>query len=493
MTTRSLKRNFAYSSAYQVLNIIVPLITTPYLSRTIGAEGNGLFTYTQSIANYFVFFAQLGITNYGVREIARCGANRTLRSKTFWNIFAMSLIWGALVVLAYLAYAFTLGSANLLLSLIWLCWVVGSVVDVTWLLNGCQEFRIPVMRNFCTRLAGMVAIFVFVHDAGDTWAYVAAVSVPFFVNALLVWPFVRHYVDFRMPTMQGAFAHLRPNFVLFVPVIAVSLYTLLDKVLLGAMAGMNQTGLYDYAEKVSKMPLAVITALGAVVLPRMTEVISSGRRSEAKGLITMTMWFMEVIAMGLTFGIMAVANEFVPVFFGTGYDECTLLMTVLSVIIPLICATNVIGVQYLVSSGRDLQYTVSVLVGAAVNIVINLLLIPYYGALTAAVATVAAELVVLVVQVWMVRSELDLASAALGTVPFMVMGMVMLACVRLLVGLMGAFAATVPGLVVEVLAGSVIYAVLTIVWCIATKNVHFIRLFGRWLPKGNITGEGSNE
>ncbi len=395
----------------------------------------------------------------------------------------MNLVWGTLVVLAYLAYAFTLGSTNLLISLIWLCWVVGSVVDVTWLLNGCQEFRIPVMRNFCTRLAGMVAIFVFVHSAEDTWAYVIAVAVPFLANALLAWPFVSHYVDFRMPTVRGALAHLWPNFILFVPVIAVSLYTLLDKVLLGAMAGMEQTGLYDYAEKVSKMPLAVITALGAVVLPRMTEVISSGRRSEAKGLVAMTMWFMEAVAMGLTFGIMAVANEFTPVFFGAGYDECILLMVVLSIIIPLICATNVIGVQYLVSSGRDLHYTVSVLVGAAVNIVINFLLILYYGALAAAVATVAAKFVVLAVQVWMVRSELNLASAALGTVPFIAMGVVMLACVRLLAGLIGAFAATVPGLVVEVLAGFIIYGVLAVVWCSTTRNVYFIRLFGKWLPR----------
>lgn len=396
----------------------------------------------------------------------------------------MDLVWGTLVVLAYLAHAFTLGSTNLLISLIWLCWVVGSVVDVTWLLNGCQGFRIPVMRNFCTRLAGMVAIFV--HSAEDTWAYVIAVAVPFLANALLVWPFVRHYVDFRMPTIRGALTHLWSNFILFVPVIAVSLYTLLDKVLLGAIAGMGQTGLYDYAEKVSKMPLAVITALGAVVLPRMTEVVSSGRRSEAKGLVAMTMWFMEAVAMGLTFGIMAVANEFTPVFFGAGYDECISLMVVLSIIIPLICATNVIGVQYLVSSGRDLQYTVSVLVGAAVNIVINFLLIPYYGALAAAVATVAAEFVVLAVQVWMVRNELDLSSAALGTVPFIAMGVVMLTCVRLLAGLIGAFAATVPGLVVEVLAGFIIYGALAVVWCSTTRNVYFIRLFGKWLPRKEL-------
>lgn len=478
----SLKRNFVYSASYQILNIIVPLITTPWLSRTIGAEGNGLFTYTQSIANYFVLFVQLGITNYGVREIARCGDDRKLRSKTFWDIFAMNLAWGTLVVLAYLGYMLVFGGAYLPLLLIWICWVAGSVVDVTWLLNGCQEFRIPMVRNACTRLLGMAVILLFVRTPADTWIYVAAVAVPFLLNALLVWPFVGRFVDFRRPTAKGAFSHMKPNLVLFVPVIAVSLYTLLDKVMLGTMAGMGQTGLYDYAEKISKMPLAVVTALGAVVLPRMTEVIAAGRRDEARDLVATTMWFMEAVALGICFGIGAVATEFVPVFFGKGYAECVPLMCVLSVIIPLISATNVIGVQYLVPSGRDRQYTASVLVGAAVNVAINLVFIPAYGAIAAAWATVSAEFAVLVTQAWMVRGELELARAAQEVVPFIVVGVVMLVAVRLLAGAMGSFATTVFGLAIEVIVGMVVFIVLAVGWCLVTTNAHFFRLFGKYLP-----------
>lgn len=479
----SIKKNFAFSASYQILNIIVPLITTPYLSRTIGAEGNGLFTYTQSIANYFVLFAQLGITNYGVREIARCGDDRARRSQTFWDIFAMNLVWGAIVTVVYIGYTFTIGAGYLPLTLIWLCWVIGSVIDATWLLNGCQEFKVPMVRNACTRLAGMAAIFLLVHTTGDVWAYVAAVAVPYLANAILVWPFVRRYVDFCKPSKHGALSHLKPNLILFVPVVAVSLYTLLDKVMLGAMAGMGQTGLYDYAEKISKMPMAVITALGAVVLPRMTEVISAGRSKEAKGLVHTTMWFMEAVAMGLAFGISAVAAEFVPVFFGDGYDECVPLMCTLSIIIPLICATNVIGVQYLVPSGRDKQYTASVLVGAAVNIAINVCFIPQYGAMAAAVATVAAELAVLLAQVWMVKGELDLASCLRGILPFVANGAIMLGVIRLVAAVMGKGAVSVIGLLFEIAIGIVVYLMLSLVWCLKTKNDHFYRLFGKWLPK----------
>lgn len=478
----SIKRNFIYSSAYQILNIIVPLVTTPYLSRTIGAEGNGLFSYTQSIANYFVLFAQLGITNYGVREIARCGDNRAARSKVFWNLLAMNIAWGFCVISAYVIYIVNFGFANSILLLIWLCWVVGSVIDVTWLLNGCQEFRIPMIRNACTRIVGMIFIFIFVHTEADVWAYVTAISAPFLANALLVWPFVNRYVDWVKPTFEGACSHLKPNFVLFIPVIAVSLYTLLDKVMLGAMAGMEQAGLYDYAEKISKMPLAVVTALGAVVLPKMTEVVNAGKNEEAKQLIRETMWFMEAVAMGLSWGIVAVSTEFVPVFFGTGYDECVPLMSILSIIIPLICATNVIGVQYLVPSGRDKQYTFSVLIGASVNIMINISFIPQYGAMAAAIATVAAELGVLIAQFMLVKAELELRKYLSGTVPFIIIGISMYLGVRLLSVMMGVKAVTSIGLIVEVLFGAALYIALSLVWCFATNDANFYHLFGRWIP-----------
>lgn len=479
---RSIKRNFVYSASYQILNILVPLVTTPILARTIGAEGNGIFSYTQSIANYFVLFAQLGITNYGVREIARCGGDRDLRSRKFADMFAMNLGWGCLVVAAYIAYSLSFGFSYMPITLIWLCWVGGSVLDVTWLLNGCEEFKIPMIRSACTRLAGMAAIVLLVRSESDVWIYVSAIAVPFLLNALLVWPFVQRYVDIRKPTFHGAVSHLKPNLILFVPVVAVSLYTLLDKVMLGALGGMVQAGLYDYAEKVSKMPLAVITALGAVVLPRMTEVIASGRRGEAKGLVSTTMWFMECVSIALCFGIVAVANEFVALFFGEGYGECVPLMSMLSVIVPLISATNVIGIQYLVPSGRDRQYTVSVLFGAVVNIAINVLFIPSFGAMAAAVATVAAELTVLAAQMLMVRGELDLARVLGSVAPFVVIGAVMLGAVRLVAAIMGAGAATIYGLAVEVLVGVLAYLALAIGWCLFTKNGHFYQLFSKWLP-----------
>ncbi len=479
----SVKKNFLYSSAYQLLVAAAPLVTTPYLSRVIGSAGNGVFTYTQSITNYFVLVAVLGMTNYGVRTIAECGDDRARRSKTFWDLWLMNVLVGVGVLVAYVCYALGPGRTYLNLWALWGMWVLASVLDVTWLLWGVQEFRIPTIRNFCTRLASIALIFVLVRSANDVWGYVLAIAGAYLANALLVWPVVRRYVDWARPSWEGIRSHFLPNLTLFVPVVATSLYTIMDKVMLGSMAGMEQTGLYDYAEKVSKMPLSVITALGAVVLPKMTTVIAEGRLEEGKRLVGTTMWFMLACALALSFGIAAVAPEFCPVFLGPEFGACTPLLRLLCAIVPLICATNVMGVQYLLPTKRDSLFTASVACGAAVNIAINVVAIPMSGALGASIATVAAELSVLAFQAWVLRRELPLVRYLRGMLPFVAIGTIMLVALRLLAALLGPNAATLHGLLTEIAAGGLIYLSLSYAWCRATKNEEFQRVvpkLARW-------------
>lgn len=447
-----------------------PLVTTPYLSRTIGAEGNGAFTFTQSVTNYFVLVAVLGMANYGVRTIAECGDDRGLRSRTFWEAYGMSALVGLVVLVAYVTYSLIWGGEYLLLFACWGMWVLASVLDVTWLLWGCEEFRVPTIRSFITKLASIVFIFLFVRGPSDVWAYVAAIAGSFLANSLLVWPYVRRYVDWARPTWRGMRSHFLPNLTLFVPVLATSLYVIMDKVMLGAMAGMGETGMYDYAEKVSKMPMSTITALGAVVLPKMTSVVASGRLQEAKGLVRTTMWFMQACAMALAFGIAAVAPEFVPVFFGDGYTACVILLRLLCVIIPMICATNVMGVQWLLPTKRDRVFTITVAAGAAVNVAVNAFAIPTAGALGASVATVVAELAVLLAQSWAVRGELPLKGFILGALPFVAIGCAMYCAIRLCAQFIGPVSATLPGLLTEAALGGALYLLLAYMWCWLTKS-----------------------
>ena len=182
--------------------------------------------------------------------------------------------------------------------------------------------------------------------------------------------------------------------------------------------------------------------------------------------------------MALAFGITAVAPEFVPVFFGVGYDPCIPLMGALSVVIPLICATNVIGVQYLVPSHRDCGFTASVLAGALVNILINIFAIPAFGAMGAACATVAAETTVLIVQAWLVRGELPIAQELRGVIPFVLIGFGMLLLIRATSVVFAAM--SVPkavSLISEILIGAIFYVFIAFIYCRGTNNRQFRKLF----------------
>ncbi len=475
---RSLKSNFLYQASYQVLLILIPLITTPYLSRTLGAEGVGTFSYTQAIANYFVMFATLGMSTYGVREIAAAGDDREVRSRSFCSAFVSQLLVSIIVVAAYGFYiAFAQPAGGVSVALVWGLWVFSAAIDISWLLFGVEEFKIPTMINIATKLATLVIIFGFVHAPEDLWLYCFAISGSLCASLVLLWPLVRRYVDFVCPSWGEVVRHFKPSLVLFIPVIAISLYTSMDKILLGAMAGMEQAGFFEYSEKLSRMPLAIVTAMGTVMLPRMTSSLAEGKREEALGLLENAVWAMMAIAFALAFGIAAIAPEFAPVFLGEEFASCDVIMMVLAVVIPLISMTNVIGRQWLIPMQRDKYYTISVCVGAVVNVAVNLALIPSFGAMGAAIATVSAEFSVLVAQMIFARGELPFGRYAVNVAPFIVIGIIMTAAVRFAAdAFYTIWGLSVQGLALEIVIGASLFAVMAIGWMIISKDKHLSAL-----------------
>lgn len=427
---KSVRKNFAWNAAYQLLLILTPLLTTPYLSRVLGPEKVGVYSYTYSVASYFAMFGILGMAQHGVRAIAQAGGDRERRSRIFWSAWSAQLCVAVPVTLVYVGYVCFDSVGGLVIGAVWALQVLSSVIDVSWLYFGVEEFRLPTMRSFATKLAGVAAIFIFVHGPQDLWIYCLSISGATFANAALLLPFLKRYVDFVVPSWREVRAHFVPNLRLFAPVVAISLYTSLDKIMLGQISGMEQAGFYEYSEKLSKMPMALITAMGTVMLPHMTAKLSEGEEDGALSLLGKSLWVMEAAAMCMAFGIAAISPEFAVVFLGEGYEPCMYIMPIIAIVIPIISASNVIGVQYMLPKCSDVAYTVSVFVGAAINIVLNLILLPYFGAVGAAIATVAAEVAVLAAQCWVVRRDLPLLGYVKRTIPFCLVGVVMCVIVR---------------------------------------------------------------
>ncbi len=476
MSSNSITKNFLYNLVYQILLIILPLITTPYISRVLGSEGLGTYTYTYTIANYFVLAAMLGVKNYGNRSVAAVRDDRKLLSRTFWEIYGLQLLCSLTATAAYVVYVSAFVREYQLIAALQGIYVLSGLMDISWLFFGAEQFRVTVMRNIAIRLINLACIFLFVKSRGDLWLYTLIMTLGMVFSQGYLWMYVKRLVDWRRPKLRDLGMHMIPELILFVPIIAVSLYTMMDKVMLGAMSTMRQVGIYEGAYRILSIPTGVITALGTVMLPRMSNLAAKGKVKESERYIYNSMQFAMFLASGMMFGIAGIAEDFVPLFLGEKYHSCVLLIRVMAPTVPFIAWANVIRTQYLIPNHKDKSYIISVMLGAAVNLVVNALLIPRMQALGAVIGTVCAEGSVCISQTVMVRSKLKIARYLKDTGMYFVFGIVMFLVIQAVHGLK---CETVLSLAVEIIAGGGVYVVLSGTYFLLANRDTAVRILKR--------------
>lgn len=407
MKNKSITKNYIYNLAYQILVLILPLITTPYISRVLGAENIGIYSFTLSISAYFILFGSLGIALYGQREIAYNQKDREKYSITFWEILLLRVITMTIsLVLFY--FIFARGTQYQMYYKILMLEIVANCIDVSWFFQGLEEFKKTVLRNMVVKLISIICIFVFVKTPNDLhiyfWIYVLSVL----AGNLSLWLYLPKYMTKVKFCKLNLFKHLKPTVALFVPQIAIQVYTLLDRTMVGTIIpGKAEVGYYDQGQKIIKILLAVITSLGTVMLPRIANTFANGEKEKITNYMKKSFNMVFILAFPMIFGIIAVSNAFVPVFFGQGYDKVAILMKVISPIILIIGLSNVTGTQYLLPTKRQKEFTTSVVCGAVVNFIMNMCLIWKFGAIGASIGTVIAELTVTFVQMYFVRKDFD--------------------------------------------------------------------------------------
>lgn len=419
----SVKKNFLYNSMYQILTMIIPLVATPYISRVLGPKGIGIYSYAYSIAYYFVIFVILGLNNYGNRTIAATKDNKLEMSKNFWNIYVTQFVLGIAAILVYILYSIFY-SSNPKVSIILGLYVLSSTFDVNWFFYGMEQFKLTVTRNTLIKLSSVAAIFIFVKSDKDVALYCFIMSLGFLLSQLIIWPFLIRQVVFVKPTWAEAKKHIKPNLMLFTTVIAVSLFKVMDKIMLGFMSEYSQVGFYESSEKVINIPIAFITALGSVMLPRMTHKVAKGGNQDIRT-IRISLIFAMFMASSLCFGIMGVADVFVPIFYGKGYDLCISLFMILLPSCIFLAFANVIRTQYLLPHKMDKAYIVSAFIGAGVNLLVNYLLIPRFAAIGAAIGTLIAEAAVCFYQCYKCRKQLPIGSFVVECLPMVLAGLIM--------------------------------------------------------------------
>lgn len=405
---KSIVLNYIYNASYQVLTILIPLITTPYLSRVLKADGVGTYSYTASVVSFFTLFAALGTIIYGNREISYVSKDRQLRSKTFWEIEFLSIITGSVCLIAYLVFLYFCDE-DFSIYAIQIFSLLSVVANISWLFQGLEEFRKIVFRNTVFKILSIVFIFIFVKSKSDLFLYIAGLVILEFLNNLSIWLYLPAFIDKPDWKNIHPLRHLKPTFALFVPTIASSIYTIFDKTMLHLFTDVAfENGYYEQALKLSKTALTLITALEAVMIPRIGSLFSSGKKKEMYDLLYQSYRFVWLLGLPLCFGLIGTARNFVPWFYGDGYDSVGGLLIVLGLLIPIIGLSNVTGIQYLITTRRENIVSVTVTIGAVCNIILNLIFIPWFYALGAAISSVCAELIISMVQMFYVRKEISI-------------------------------------------------------------------------------------
>lgn len=425
--SKSVSKNYIYNVSYQLLLLITPFITTPYLSRVLEPAGIGTYSYTYSIVSYFILLASLGVADYAQREIAYQQDNQHLQSRTFYEV---NLIRFLLVGLSLCIYYFVVSrfSGDHLIYWYQALNIVAVLFDISWFFQGLEEFGKIVLRNFIIKFASIILIFVLIHQPDDLNKYVCLIGMMNVLSGLSIWFYLPKYL---VPVPRREIKPLR-NFSIiiqmFLPQIAIQIYTVLDKTMIGVMTGSPlENGYYEQAEKVVKLSLTIVTSLGTVMLPRIAYAYAHKDYETIKTNMMRSYRFVWFLTMPMFFGFIAISNNFVPWFFGPGYDKVVPLMQILSGLVIAIGLSNVTGVQYMLPTNQQNKLTLTVVCGAIVNFVLNLFLIPILQSVGAAIASLIAEITVTAVQFYIVRNVFSIAEIGRLSIKYLFSGLIMFA------------------------------------------------------------------
>ena len=427
MAKKSITKNYIYNMVYQVLILILPLITTPYLSRVLGAEGIGIYGYTYSIVTYFILFGSLGVAMYGQREIAYAQENVEARKKVFIEIVIFRFITISIAI-AFYYFLFIRGTEYQIYYQILLLELIAAAFDISWFFQGMEEFKRTVTRNVLVRICSVSLVFILVKTKEDLAKFTLIYSLADLIGNLSLWLYVPKYIKGVKVKNVNVFKHLPQITLLFIPQIANQIYKILDTTMLGALVSdKTETGYYEQGQKVIRLLLTIVTSLGVVMVPRMASTFASGDKEKIKSYMKMSFKFVFFLAFPIMFGIISISQAFVPVFFGSGYDKVVILINIISPILILMGMANVLGTQYLLPTKHQKEYTISVSIGVIFNFILNYILIRKFASIGASVATVLSELIVVIIQFQFVKKEINLKNLFGMAWKYLLSGMIMFA------------------------------------------------------------------
>ncbi len=460
MQGKNIIKNFIYNASYQLMMIILPIITTPYVARVLGAEKIGIYSYTEAIVAYFVLFGTLGFSLYGRREIAYKQTDSKDYSRLFWEIFIFrsATMLVATGVFCYL-FIFRSGPYSLFYKIL-LIEILGNILDISWFFQGLEDFKKTVIRSVAVKLVAVICIFIFVKTPSHLSRYFLIYGISTLLGNLALWFYLPRFLTSVKVKIKDIFKHFLPTLALFLPQIATQVYTVLDKVMLGSMiSDKSEVGYYEQSQRIIKIILTLVTSLGIVLMPRIANLFANGDKDKINHYIKTSLNVIFVLSFPIIFGLIAVSDVFVPLFFGAGYERVSLLIKIICPIVLFIGMSNVVGTQYLLPTKRQKEFSISVWVGAIINAIFNFIFITRWGAVGAALGTILAELSVIVVQVYFIRKEFTFADIIKSAAKYLIGSLIMYAVLLLMGTILHQRVSNIINIFITITIGVIVYTI----------------------------------
>ena len=401
---QSIKRNFLYNILLNVSSVIFPLITAPYVSRVLEPDGVGLVNFANTYAGYFALVAVLGIPTYGVREVSKVRDDKEALSKLISELMSITAIMTVGVSLVYLLTIALVGqlTENYVIFLLAGFAVYLAPFKINWYYEGLEDFGFITFRSLIMRTLSVLLLFVLVREKSDLVLYIILIVAGGILTD--IWNFVKMWKSGIRPhfTLSGLKPHMSPLLLLFSSAIAISIYTVLDTLMIGFLTDYNEVGYYSNAMHMSKVILMVVTSLSIVVVPRVSLYMKENNMEKINELMNKSFSVVSFLAFPAAIGLACASPVFVPLFFGVKFTGSVIPLMILSMLIIIIGLSNLTGTQVLLGMGFDKLFLYSVLTGTVSNFLMNCFFIPFWGAVGASYASVIAEILVLSVSAYFV-------------------------------------------------------------------------------------------
>ncbi len=451
---KSVRKNYFYNLLYEIVVLVVPLITAPYLSRVLGADGIGVSSYTLSIVSYFIIVANLGTSSYGSREIAMARDNKKEMSKVFWELFGLKIFTGLISLAGYMFFLSAQVKYNIIFQIQALN-ILANILNITFLYQGIEHYKMISIRNIIVKISCTIAVFIFVKEKSDLDLYILIHSISLVLSSIILWSHLFKIVE-RVPLKRlKVLHHFKSTIIYFLPQIATQIYTVLDKTMIGLITQQEtENGYYEQAHKLIHVCQTVLTSLNAVMYPRMSYLFKNKQFDEMKLRVNKSLNFEQLLGIPMVIGLACISYGFVGWYFGPDFEKVKLLLVVFAPILLIIAFSNCISAQILNPIGKRLQSAKVLFVGAGVNLVANALLIPRIASMGATIASVLAEFVIMVIYFIMAKDYISFKEMTKRTYQYLIAGIFMAGVLLFMLFNMKMSALTT---FMEILLGSIVY------------------------------------